>query len=87
MRDIPHDIMQAAYQIVSGTKFRGTNRDIAVLTVAQGIQSERDRVAAHVNAARLALVATGDGSASLVHSAASAILSDLERAILAGETP
>lgn len=85
MRDIPEDILRSAYQIVVGTKFKGTNRDIAVLAVAQAIQSERDRAFAHVTAAQEALGASGNGSASHLRLAASAILSNLANAIILGD--
>lgn len=85
MRDIPHDIMQTAHHLVAGTKFRGTTRDIAVLTIAQGILSERDRAEAHVAAARAEMVAAGDGSATRLHETATAILGKLGRAIASGE--
>lgn len=85
MRDIPDDILRAAYQIVAGTKFRGSNRDIAVLAVAQAIQSERDRAVGHVAAAQQALATAGDGTVSHVRIAANAILSNLANAILLGD--
>lgn len=83
--DIPHDVMQMAYQIISGTKFRGTSRDIAVLVVAQGIVGERERAAAHVEAARAALAASGDGSVSHIRDAATSIIERAHQAILRGE--
>lgn len=83
--DIPHDVMQIAYQVVSGTKFRGANRDIAVLIVAQGIVGERERAAGHVKSAQAELAAAGDGSVSHIRDAAAAIIDRAHQAILSGE--
>lgn len=85
--NIPHDVMQAAYQIVSGTRLRGSSRDIAVLVVAQGIVGERDRAASHVRTAKAALAASGDGSVSRIRDAAALILDRAHQAILLGEQP
>jgi hypothetical protein len=85
--DIPHDVMQTAYQIVSGTRLRGSSRDIAVLVVAQGIVGERDRAASHVRTAQAELAASGDGSVSRIRDAAAAILDRAHRAILLGDHP
>jgi hypothetical protein len=83
--EIPHDVMQAAYQIVSGTKFRGASRDVAVLVVAQGIMAERVRAASHVKTAQAELAASGDGSVSRIRDAATAIIARAHQAIIGGD--
>lgn len=90
MRDIPHDIMQAAYAAVatSGIKLAGTaKRDMVVLIVAQSIAAERDRARSHVDEARKRVRQSGDGEARRVIENVTTILDQTYRAVAEGLEP
>lgn len=84
MKDIPDDILQAAYQAAAASELR-VSRDVLAVTIAQSVAAERNRAAAHSAAAVAAVRSTLDGDADRVLISAIDIAMRADRAIRTGE--
>ena len=84
MKDIPDDILQAAYQAAAASELR-VSRDVLAVVIAQSVAAERNRAAAHSDAAVAAIRSTLDGDADRVLISAIDIAMRADRAIRTGE--
>lgn len=84
MKDIPDDILQAAYAAAAASELR-VSRDVLAVVIAQSVAAERNRAAAHSTAAVAAIRRTLDGDADRVLMSAIDIAMRADRAIRSGE--
>lgn len=85
MKDIPEDVMQAAYEALANAGFRkGTKLEIAAVVVSQAVVAERERATAHARDAKEIFRNSADGSAALEVVAASSLFELVERNIRDG---
>lgn len=85
MKDIPEEVLKAAYARLTASGFKkSSGRDVVAVIVAQAVMDERERATAHASTAKETFRNSADGSPELEVVAASSLFELIERNIRDG---